>query len=224
MGVLDIARLAYLADRLVGGPALVVDLSQAELEPQAVTPAFFVFEFRRPVIFVTARPTPDGVVRANDPREAARYVQGRDLSGVRGDAPPKLNDVPLDSAVTVEVELVVTDRARRRLFLKLVGDYPHGSAGRQTGAFISAVLDVEVVWEQPDSVIVDLSSFSYEWGDDLFVHPLGFGLEESRVRFVATESLAASTGIRPHQIAPSRAEAEDALDALDDFAPRPVDP
>jgi len=213
----DLGRMSFIAWELVTDLGLVIDLSS--IDPDAVPRMLSRVSpraFRGPVVFIGPPIDVDGFVRAATTQEAARLLLGRDLAGVKGDAPPKLQEVALATSVTATTRFGVDSKGARRGFLRLLGQYPPGSRGRATAAFISAVLNCDLLDGGPKSVIIDLSEFKYEWGDDLAIYPRGFDSRDAQIRFVANAELVRAAGIGPEHVSQSIGNAEQELNALDD--------
>ncbi|WP_221794705.1 hypothetical protein [Oceanobacter mangrovi] len=68
--------------------------------------------------------------------------------------------------------------------ISLFGEYGHGSSGADDALEIKWALRDVCVLSKPDAIIVDLSGFKYDWGDDINVYPDAFFGEDSLIRFV----------------------------------------
>lgn len=93
--------------------------------------------------------------------------------------------------------------------ITLTGDYPEGSEGDPVAKHIYAQAQEFVNREGIDALLWNLSGFGYVYGNDLELYPRGFGMEESKIRFIVPpdQVTALSSVIHDDQITGSVEEA-----------------
>ncbi len=88
----------------------------------------------------------------------------------------KLNEVSIDISDLKITYQIWVEGGRTGLLLKIAGKYGHGSDGADDAKYIR--WKIREIFDHPDifinGMVVDLSEFEYEWGDDIDIDPPKF--------------------------------------------------